>query len=221
MKVKTLSVLAGVGTPLLLTAGAPAGFLGIKSVLKENAFGLSIYSIYAEFDRPGEDLFQAVTYVTEIVSKIVEVSREHGEDEDLFRLFADVNEMLSLQFESAKQIMEFHRMLTLVESPQGIHGKPKQREIRTDGSVAKLHHKNIESIKETIAEAETSIGEVNQNLATLMLQVTQMANRVSDLVTVAQFREETAQTLRSIQTVVDARRETVHELVRWITPERA
>ncbi len=60
MKTKTLLVLAGVGTPLILTAGASAGFLGIKSVSKANAFGLYVVNIYAEFDRPGEDIFQAV-----------------------------------------------------------------------------------------------------------------------------------------------------------------
>ncbi len=60
MKMKTLSVLAGASVPLILTAGASAGFLGIKSVFKANAFGLYVVNIYAEFDRPGEDIFQAV-----------------------------------------------------------------------------------------------------------------------------------------------------------------
>ena len=60
MKVRTLSVLAGVSTPLILTAGASAAFLGIKVVSKPNAFGLIVCSVYAEFDRPGEDFMQAV-----------------------------------------------------------------------------------------------------------------------------------------------------------------
>ncbi len=59
MKIKTLSVLVGVGTPLILNAGASAGFLGIKVLTKENQFGLLVCNVYAEFDRPGEDLFSA------------------------------------------------------------------------------------------------------------------------------------------------------------------
>lgn len=60
MKMKTLSVLAGVGAPLIATATASAGFVGIKVVGKENTFGLIVCNVYAEFDRPGEDLMQAV-----------------------------------------------------------------------------------------------------------------------------------------------------------------
>jgi len=60
MKMKTLSMLAGVGAPLIATATASAGFLGIKVVQKENAFGLIVCNVYAEFDRPGEDFMQAV-----------------------------------------------------------------------------------------------------------------------------------------------------------------
>jgi len=60
MKRKTLSVLAGVGAPLILTADASAAFLGIKVVSKPNSFGLIVCAVYAEFDRPGQDLMHAV-----------------------------------------------------------------------------------------------------------------------------------------------------------------
>ncbi len=60
MKIKTLSVLAGVGAPLILTAHAPAGFLGIKAVGKPNEFGLIVCNVYAVFDRPGQDLFTKI-----------------------------------------------------------------------------------------------------------------------------------------------------------------
>ena len=60
MKRKTLSVLAGVGAPLILTADASAAFLGIKVVGKPNSFGLIVCAVYAEFDRPGQDFMQAV-----------------------------------------------------------------------------------------------------------------------------------------------------------------
>ena len=73
MKMKTLAMLAGVSAPLIATATAPAGFLGIKVVGKPNEFGLLVCNIYAMFDRPptpdpdnpGEfifhDLMQAVS----------------------------------------------------------------------------------------------------------------------------------------------------------------
>ena len=61
MKARTLSFLAGVATPLILTTPAPAGFVGIKVVGKDNPFGLIVCNVYAEFDRPGEDLFTKVS----------------------------------------------------------------------------------------------------------------------------------------------------------------
>ena len=60
MKMKTLSMLVGVGAPLIATATAPAEFLGISVVGKANEFGLVVCNVYANFDRPGEDFFQAV-----------------------------------------------------------------------------------------------------------------------------------------------------------------
>ncbi len=60
MKMKTLSVLAGVGAPLILTATAQAGFLGIELVTKEVPLGIGIdgllvCNIYAVFDNSSLD----------------------------------------------------------------------------------------------------------------------------------------------------------------------
>ena len=60
MKVKTLSALAGVSAPLILSGSTDAGFLGIKTTSKPNDFGIFVVNVYAEFDRPGEDLMIAV-----------------------------------------------------------------------------------------------------------------------------------------------------------------
>ena len=60
MKMKTLSVLAGISAPLIVTAAADAGFVGIKSIAKPNAFGLFVVNVYAEFDNAGNDALQAV-----------------------------------------------------------------------------------------------------------------------------------------------------------------
>ena len=60
MKIKTLSLLAGVGAPLIMTAASSAGFVGLKTTIKDNPFGLLVVNVYAIFDRPGEDHMIAV-----------------------------------------------------------------------------------------------------------------------------------------------------------------
>jgi len=72
MKMKTLSMLAGVSAPLIATASAPAGFLGITAVSKPNEFGLITVNVYANFDRPGEDFMQAVAG-TELAPMLIQV----------------------------------------------------------------------------------------------------------------------------------------------------
>ena len=60
MKIKTLSLLAGVGAPLIMTTASSAGFVGLKTTIKDNPFGLLVVNVYAIFDRPGEDHMIAV-----------------------------------------------------------------------------------------------------------------------------------------------------------------
>jgi hypothetical protein len=53
---KTLLVLAGVSVPLIATASADAGFVGIKVVKKiPNPYGILTINVYAEFDNMGND----------------------------------------------------------------------------------------------------------------------------------------------------------------------
>ncbi len=60
MKVRTLSMLAGVSAPLILTGSSDAGFVGIKTTSKPNDFGLLVVNVYAIFDRPSQDRMEAV-----------------------------------------------------------------------------------------------------------------------------------------------------------------
>jgi len=60
MKVKTLSVLAGISAPLIMTVTADAGFVGITTTAKPNAFNLYVVNVYAEFDNPGNDAMESV-----------------------------------------------------------------------------------------------------------------------------------------------------------------
>ncbi len=52
MKIKTLTMLAAVATPLIATGSASAGFLGVTATSKPNDFGLLVVNVYAIFDRP-------------------------------------------------------------------------------------------------------------------------------------------------------------------------
>ena len=63
MKAKTLSVLAGVTAPLILTGSVSAGFVGLKVVGKETGFipgigELFVCNVYAVFDRPDDEMIQ-------------------------------------------------------------------------------------------------------------------------------------------------------------------
>jgi hypothetical protein len=60
MKVKTLSVLAGISAPLIMTAPADAGFVGISTTAKPNSFNLYVVNVYADFDNPGNDAMESV-----------------------------------------------------------------------------------------------------------------------------------------------------------------
>ncbi len=60
MKVRTLSVLAGVSAPLILAGPSEAGFVGIQVVGKPNPFGFLVVNVYAIFDRPGQDRMNVV-----------------------------------------------------------------------------------------------------------------------------------------------------------------
>jgi hypothetical protein len=60
MQLKALSVLAGVGLPLIAAGTAEAGFVGLKVVAKEALIGgqaAFVCNVFATFDRPGTDRF--------------------------------------------------------------------------------------------------------------------------------------------------------------------
>ncbi len=72
MKMKELSILAGLSAPLILSGLASGGFVGVECTAKPNPFGLLVVNVYAEFDRPGEDFMLAVAG-TEFAPMLIEV----------------------------------------------------------------------------------------------------------------------------------------------------
>ncbi len=63
MRGKAAPVLAGVGAPLILAGTADAGFVGIEVIQKPAVIegqAALVCNVFATFDRPGQDLFNAV-----------------------------------------------------------------------------------------------------------------------------------------------------------------
>ncbi len=60
MKMKNLSVLAGLGGSLILTGSATAAYTGIKVVVKPNNFGIFVCQVYATFSGDAGDFIFAV-----------------------------------------------------------------------------------------------------------------------------------------------------------------
>ena len=60
MKMKNLSVLAGLGGSLILTGSATADYTGLKVVMKPNEFGIFVANVYATFTGDAGDFIFAV-----------------------------------------------------------------------------------------------------------------------------------------------------------------
>ncbi len=60
MKARTLNLLAGLGSTLIVAGSASAGFVGLTVELAENPFGITALRFYANFDNPGQDRLLAV-----------------------------------------------------------------------------------------------------------------------------------------------------------------
>lgn len=56
MRMRNLSLLIGVGAPLIVAGSATAGFVGVKAVSKKNPGGLFVCNVYAIFDRPDDEM---------------------------------------------------------------------------------------------------------------------------------------------------------------------
>lgn len=163
---------------------AVAGGLIVRDHLRNSHIqGHLIRSMIEERSRVGE-IFQdalrelvarGVTYVIEIVFKIIEITKMHGPDEHLFRVLGEADKMVALQFEAARQIEEFHRILALVHRIRGSNGETNREEM--GANTARLRQQNLAAIEEALNNARASIDEINQQLETLMLQVVQMEKR--------------------------------------------
>ena len=86
MKAKTLSVLAGVSAPLILTGSVSAGFVGIKVVGKETGFipgvgELFVCNVYAVFDRPDDEMVAVAATVNNPLNIFVKQGKFYQDPE--------------------------------------------------------------------------------------------------------------------------------------------
>lgn len=161
---------------------------------------------------------KGIDVLVEIVSTILDVTDAREPIDDLRQVFADAYGMLALQCESARRVEKYSRTLALIRSGVAPAGR-KPWESPKEDSTTGLRQENIGTVERLIAEEQGLVEEIGEKLETIMLQVLQMERGAVDLVQTAQFAEEANGTLRNLQAVVTARRETA-EMIRQMAPVR-
>lgn len=150
-----------------------------------------------------QELKKSVKYAQEIILKIVEILPGGDHAENLDQLINDVDEMLVLQHESVRQAEELSRVLGLVLENGGYRNSADRQ----------LREANINQVKTMVQEAESSIIDINDKLSILVLQTAQMDQKASDRINAAALATETSGTLKKLQAIVSARRETADEII--------
>jgi hypothetical protein len=119
-----------------------------------------------------------------------------------------MDRLLVLQCESARQVEELERILSLV----GIEGKLSAGRV-------KLRAENESAIRNEVAEVESVIDQINERLETLLLQVYRVEAGGTDLVARTEARRRSSEALGRIQEIVDARRAAARQLIDMLSPE--
>ena len=129
MKARSLALIAGSGAALLLAGQVSARFLGITVESKQNEFGILTVSVFALFDNPGEDLFQAVagTQNSPMVIQVVGGTFYNHPYRDIHPYAPDAD--LVAQFPS----LAFDTFLTIGVRSVGPGGQPEDQLTVTPG----------------------------------------------------------------------------------------
>jgi len=147
----------------------------------------------------------------EMVAKAAAIEEAQGTDGELRRVLGHAYGMLALQYESGRQAEELARARQLLEgTPEGRVGprrRPPQRE------AARLRRRNLESVEQEAQRARALVETVLQQLETLMLQIFQLERRTTDVVQMAEFAQETGETLERLQQEVNLRRSTAGSVI--------
>ncbi|MFA5961597.1 MAG: hypothetical protein WC848_02870 [Parcubacteria group bacterium] len=227
-------VLRGKGGPLIFLVVLGSGLIGIASMLAklgqffplmEGGFlivcFLAGYVIYREgmhdldtrrsaleclvwqdfpideeklYYRP--QLLRGLELGCEAIHKLLELSRRSEEKESLSQILDDAIKMLEMQHDSVCQVREARRILALVSDSQ-------DRREKNDPLLAE----NIRAMGEYATEAESLIGDINDRLKTVTLQIAQLETRTSQRkVNATTFAKENSDMLKKLQSAVERRK---------------
>jgi len=166
---------------------------------------------------------KAIQLFGEVLQKLAEIKGSRGLDEDLLQTVSDMDQLLALQYESAKQVEELERVLALITSNAELPGGPATAGAASPGHPeaqgVTLRERNVAAVRHEVAAAEALVDVIAQRLETVLLQVFQMEKQAIDLVTAAEAREASANALERLQQTVDARRSAADQLLDLLAPE--
>jgi hypothetical protein len=151
---------------------------------------------------------KGIDVFVEIAAKVAEINAGRGSDGDLERVLATACEMLFLQFASAKRVEEYLRIAALLGST-GVRG-------RAHASGA-AQAENSLALEKLMSDEHQTVREVGDKLEAVVLQLLHVARGATDPVRAANLAEEAAGSLRYLEAVVEARRETA-EMIRRAMP---
>ncbi len=145
-----------------------------------------------------QELKKAQQVYAELVSKIREMVIKAKGSAELGRIVGSANTMIALQLESAKQVDEFERFLSIVG--RRIPSRNKQSELLAE---------NVRLIQAELEKSKDLVFELTDKLQTLLLQMPQLAKNAGDRVETADIENDLQRDLTRIQRAITATKETV------------
>ncbi len=142
------------------------------------------------------ELKKAQRIYAEIVCKAREIIKEKGAG-NFGRILDSANTMIVLQKESARQVDELERFLSVADD----------REAK--GDERGLLSENIAASKSELTKARNMVFTLTNKLRTLLLQIPQMEKNAGDLVETADIEKNLERDLARIQLAIRATKETV------------
>jgi hypothetical protein len=148
---------------------------------------------------------KAIDAFVEVLVKLHDIERVRGLHHDVADAVTEIDRLLALQCESARQVEELERILRFVGS-------------RRQSSSADLHEENVAAVQREVAEAGALIELIGQRVETLLLQVYRAETSSVDAVTRAEGRRRSGEALDRLQHIVDARRAAASQLIELVDP---
>ena len=140
--------------------------------------------------------------------------RRRGDETALAQVIKDAEGLMMVQLESAWQVEEIERLLSLVESERP---SAPPRNGGTDGG-ARPGGAALDAVRAEGEAARANVEQVREQLEELLLSVARLERRPGDLVITAQVTHGAGQTLARLRDVVEARRRAANEVAELFVP---